>query len=67
VCMALFLPMVLWMWYDCIITLGETRAKRLAVWLLAQVLFFPTAWAYYVSQWRPRLLHPGEPGARISQ
>lgn len=62
-CAVLFLPMVLWMWYDCLTMLGETRARGLAVWLLVQTFFFPSAWAYYVTQWRPRLLRPAEPGA----
>jgi len=57
-CMVVFLPMVLWMWYDCVIALGEKRQRRLAFWLLAQFLFFPSAWLYYLIEWRPRAFHP---------
>jgi len=59
-CGLVFLPMVIWMWYDCVIALGERKQRPTAFWLVAMFLFFPSAWVYYLAEWRPRTSSPAD-------
>ncbi len=46
--------MCLWMIADCVRELRRTAKARLMVWLAAMFLFYPSAWFYYFTEWRPR-------------